>query len=36
VTEKIRKESFNERLLSVLEKQTEILEEMNKKDKHPG
>lgn len=33
---KTRKESFNERLLSVLEKQTEILEEMSKKDYHQG
>lgn len=33
---KTRKESFNERLLSVLEKQTEILEEMSKKDNHHG
>lgn len=33
---KTRKESFNERLLRVLEKQNEILEQMNKNDKHPG
>jgi hypothetical protein len=32
---KIRKESFNERLLLVLEKQNEILEEMNKKTNPP-
>jgi hypothetical protein len=33
---KTRKESFNERLLRVLEKQNEIIELMNKKDKLPG
>jgi hypothetical protein len=32
---KTRKESFNERLLRVLEKQNEILEEMNKKTNPP-
>ena len=33
---KTSRESFNERLLRVLEKQNEILEQMNKNDKHPG